>query len=203
MLTADALRVRICEMALLPQEDDNGRDLRLVRRALARDADALGELAERMRVIPRVLAAKNRRMQTCFTADDLADIAQEAFSTLWAKIESYRGDASLETFATRFALLTFMNAWRRMRRAHLSMNEEPAGAATPGETASRREWLHEALARLKPGTARVLKLREFHRLSFDEIAIEVGEPLGTVKNRYYRGLERMRSMLAGRREEMQ
>ncbi len=184
--------------------DDAGRwspshedDLELARRALESREEALERFVQRMRCIPRVLALHNRRSGSPLAREDLEDLAQETFSTVWQRLDEYRGSARLETWVTRFCLLGYQNVLRRKGRRPQALEETalPDQRSTESHPLTR---LHAALAKLESRAARTIEMRALDQLPFEEIAATFGEPVGTVKNRYYRGLERLRDILSRR-----
>ena len=90
---------------------------------------------------------------------------------------------------------------RRMRRRSASLEayqgEEgsrlPDPAAPDAEAAAvrgeRAAILREAITRLKPEHRKIVALRYFRGLSYEEVAAELGLPMGTVKNRLFRARE--------------
>lgn len=172
-------------------------DLDLVRAASARDETALESFLQRMRVIPRALEVQNRRAGSPLTPQDVEDLAQETFSTVWQRLDDYRGSARLETWVTRFCLFGFQNALRRRTtRAHALGEQSVVDERRPH--APPIEGLARALSELDERTARAIEMRELDGLPFEVIAATFREPLGTVKNRYYRGLQRLRDLLSRR-----
>lgn len=178
--------------------DERDADLELVRRARAGDSQAVERFVQRMRCIPRLLAAKNARTGHALGPEDLADLAQETFSAVWNKAGEFRGEARLETWVARFCLHLYMNALRRAARGPRALEDEepPDGAGEPAPaTDEPGRLLHAALARLPKSQLRVVRMRAYDRLPFDEIAQRAGLPVGTAKTYYYRGLERLRALL--------
>lgn len=85
--------------------------------------DAVSALADRMRCIPRMLAARNRRSGRPLSEHDLADLAQDTASAILKKLASFEGRASLETWFHRFCGFEFANAVRRSSRQPTTMSE--------------------------------------------------------------------------------
>ncbi|MEQ1710171.1 MAG: sigma-70 family RNA polymerase sigma factor [Hyphomicrobium sp.] len=70
--------------------------------------------------------------------------------------------------------------------------------ARPDEALQAKEncrQVHDALASLPEAYREVLILREFDELSYEEIAVIVGVPVGTVMSRLARARQRMRKLL--------
>src|SRR5262245_36791312 len=105
-------------------------DRALARAALAREPAALRQLIERMRAIPRILAAKNKRSGSPLRREDLDDLAQATFATFWRRLPTYRGEAPLESFACQIALYHFLNFVRKRRAALLGDDDVQAADAT-------------------------------------------------------------------------
>lgn len=132
--------------------------------------------------------------------DDLADLCQETFSLVWSKSHTYAGLAKLETWVARYCLLLFMNAVRKRRRRLASLQTDPQQVASPEVSAhlsleQTQMALSRALARLNAETAGIIKLRLLERIPFEDIASRLELPVNTAKTRYYRGMERLRSLL--------
>lgn len=173
-------------------------DAALVASVLQRVPSAVQAFVERMRCIPRILAAKNRRMGGALSPEDLADLAQEVFSALWRKVSSYSAKASLEAWAGQFCLFTYMNAYRsrRNRPSHVHFDqthhdlEDAEDVKTHGTKVVR-----DALKQLDRHVARIIQMHDFENKAFANIAREIDMPLGTVKTLYYRGLDKLREVL--------
>jgi len=83
--------------------------------------------------------------------------------------------------------------WRRRdeRTVRESPRHEPAHSSEPVEIAA----LRQALAALGDDQREAVVLREFHGLSYDEIAEAQGVPVGTVRSRLARAREALRARL--------
>ena len=108
-----------------------------------------------------------------------------------------------------YAYATLVNIchdnWRRRQRhpeqVPIGDALPPGGTVSPGEQWEQHETLEQALAELPYQQHAVLLLRYFFDLSTADTARALGIPEGTVKSTTYRGLERLREVLAATPEE--
>lgn len=135
---------------------------------------------------------------------DAEDLAQEVFITVFRSIESFRGDAKLNTWLYRVAINHCKNRIkyldRRARKGSRELEETPELAiadgggvmtpiARPDERAQGTELervVQEALGRIDPDHREVIVLRELEGLSYEEIMAITGLAEGTVKSRLHR-----------------
>ncbi|MFG0315961.1 MAG: RNA polymerase sigma factor [Planctomycetota bacterium JB042] len=179
------------------------RDLALARGALAGDAASLAAFEGRLRFVPRVLVVLNRRLGGEAGGPDLEDVAQDVVTRVWAKLSDYSGQARLETWIYPFCVNVLRNARRkvvRQARGRLDAERVPEPAEEAATPASDHAHVHEALERLGPPGADVVRQRLFEERSFPEIAERMEVPVATAKTWFYRGLESLREMLGGRDE---
>lgn len=171
-----------------------------MRQVRSGNSAAVETFVQRMRCIPRFLAARNERLGRPLAAEDLADASQQVFALIWSKAGEYRGDSSLETWVYPFCSLTLANRARRRPTSALRLDDAPREPAAPtdsrpiGESLDD-ELLLDALKRIEPLSARVIELKQFDDLTFEEIAERLAMPANTAKSRYYRGLAELREKL--------
>ncbi|MEM7308565.1 MAG: sigma-70 family RNA polymerase sigma factor [Planctomycetota bacterium] len=186
-------------MALLHRDDYD-----LVQRALALDPDATRRFAQRVACVAPFVRRFCRRGGTPVSEAVVEDIAQETYLALWRKAEGYRGTTRLESWACGFAAVE-VQRWRR-RRARSLQREQSEGAvagAVPGEVPSdTRDYLERAIERLGPPASTVIRLKHFEELTFDAIADRLSLSPNTAKSHYYRGLERLRTVIGPGREDL-
>lgn len=183
-----------------PHEDD----LSLARDAIAGRPAAVDRLVERLRCLPRILAARNRHLGRPLSDDELVDVAQATAVVVWRKLGSYAGRAALETWLYRFCELELLNAVRRKRRQPTSGAADDStlasvDAATStdvgGAAAFDEERLRTCLGRLLAEEAEVVRLKHFDELTFEDMSTALRVPSSTLKTRYYRALAKLRRML--------
>jgi RNA polymerase sigma-70 factor, ECF subfamily len=169
----------------------------LVKRAKDGDALALEALCERH--APRVekLAAHLLR-----DPEDARDAAQEALAKLCTRIKQFRGEAQFSTWLHRLTANACSDVATRQRaRACEPLLEDrrPATDADPVREADRgelRSELNRCLGEIAPDQARVVVLKDALGLSFEEISLAAGMPVGTAKCYAHRGRSRLRDKLS-------
>lgn len=174
-------------------------DFTLVQGVLSGGDDDLRHLGERLRVVPRLVAACNARLGGPLSATELPDLVQDVIVLLWRKLAEYRGDASLETWVYRIGSLELYNHLRRKRRGGVQGGEELAlvreDPSTPLEDWMLSEELQGALGRLPEGGQEVLRLKHYEDLTFREIGERMKFSTSQAKAQYYDAIERLRRLL--------
>lgn len=179
---------------MAPDPADN-EELRFVRAVLAGESRATEAFVERMRCIPRFLNHRNRQLGRPLASEDVADLSQEVFALLWSKLGEFRCEARLETWAYRFCERKILERLRGSRAAHeLDEHQTDGSLAQPGERLDRGIVL-AALEALPRDELSVVIAKHFEELSFESIGARQGASVSTVKARYYRAIERMRTRL--------
>jgi RNA polymerase sigma factor (sigma-70 family) len=121
-------------------------------------------------------------------------------------LAGWRGDGPFGAWLTRIAVrIAIRRAQKRRDVTWIDPMNPAVGVDLPGgqdpATASlraeRAAGVRAAVARLDEPYREVIALRFFGELSLEEIAIQTGRPLGTVKTHLRRGLLRLRSAVDG------
>jgi RNA polymerase sigma-70 factor (ECF subfamily) len=131
------------------------------------------------------------------------DVTQETFLRVHRALPRYstHGTARLSTWiltiASRLALNELRNARRRPVATDAAAVELSATERTDASLVERQlaAMIAAALARLSPELRAVLVLREYHDLSYGELASCLDIELGTVKSRLARARAAMREEL--------
>jgi RNA polymerase sigma-70 factor (ECF subfamily) len=137
-------------------------------------------------------------------ADVADDLLQEVFQRAWQARDRYEDQGYERAFLLRIADRLVIDKSRRSRR-EVNLDEttwhdvEPAVEADSPldelHTAETNQELTAALDQLSLNQRRVLLLRYFGDLSFEQIAAELDCPLGTALSHCRRGLQAMRKLL--------
>jgi RNA polymerase sigma-70 factor (ECF subfamily) len=178
-------------------------DEELVARSMRGDHDSFNELILRWERPIYALAYR-----TIGRDEDARDVCQETFLRAFRALPAFRGQAKFSSWLYRIALNLCRDWIRRERRAPIAQAPEGvdlmelAAAAEPSEsieTLVARKDLAQRVERLMAGLPEeqrtVIVLKEYHGLTFQEIADLLGCPLSTVKTRLYQGLSVLRREL--------
>lgn len=168
------------------------------------DAAAFAVLVVRYR--GRLVALARRMLaEGSGEADEAEDVAQEAFVAAYDKRASFRRGEPFRPWLYRIAVNRCLDRLRaRSRRPAVSDLEsvpeptEPSADPMHSLLADERDArLQEAVAGLPPKLRAVFLLRHLDDLSYDEISVATGLPMGTVKTHLFRARAHLRQALAG------
>lgn len=173
---------------------DHTEDQALVRDVLSGDARATDALVRRLACVPRILALLNQRMGNLLGPEDVSDLVQDTLASLWPRMREYTGQASLESWAYGFCFNGYMNAVRRSRHRRVEALDEEQVQSSP-RVQLDYDHLHRGLARLEEREVRVIRLKYFDGLTFDEIGTRLGISPNTAKTCHYRGMRRLETLL--------
>ncbi len=171
----------------------------LVQRTLAGDHRAFELLVLKyQRRIHRLIGRMVRDV------DLVEDIAQETFIRAFRALHQFRGDAQFYTWLYRIAVNTAKKALLELKRdptvseayfaqddddetsspkSELSTDETPESELAAREIA---EMVHAAMEALPEDLRQAITLREIEGMSYEEIALAMDCPIGTVRSRIFR-----------------
>jgi RNA polymerase sigma-70 factor (ECF subfamily) len=182
-------------------------DEELVARSMAGDTDSFNQLIVRWERPIYALAYRQIGRE-----DDARDVVQESFLRAFRALPGFKGEAKFSSWLYRITINLCRDWMRRERRAPFVQPPEGVDVAdlaaletSPAESAeaavTRKDLSrHVASAmRVLPEDQRsAIILKEYHGLTFQEIAELQGCPLSTVKTRLYQGLTVLRRELERR-----
>ncbi len=170
-----------------------------VQAALRREPAAVEWLVACLTCIPRMvqqIASRGTRLPR----SEWPDAAQDAALVVLRRLPSYHGQAPVEAWMHRIGLNAIRARARRRRPMLAGSMETLAGdGADPAErliAAEHSARLREEVDAVGGVEADVLRQRHFECLEFETIAQRTGIGIGTLRTRYYRGLERLRRRLS-------
>ncbi len=186
-----------------PQEPADS-DLRLVERTVAGDQRAYELLVIKyQRRIERLVARMVR------DTDLVADITQETFLRAYRALHQFRGEAQFYTWLYRIAVNTAKKALVDMKRNPVVTESALRGSSdsedetsfldrelisdeTPETVLAAQEIaaaVNAAMEALPEDLRQAVTLREIEGLSYEEIAVAMECPIGTVRSRIFRARE--------------
>ena len=140
--------------------------------------------------------------------EDARDVAQETFLRAFRALKGFKGQAKFSSWLYRITLNLCRDWIRRERRTPIAQAPEGvdlielAGEETVSESleelVGRKELgraVSKAMATLPEEQRTAIILKEYHGLTFQEIAELLDCPLSTVKTRLYQGLSVVRKQL--------
>jgi RNA polymerase sigma-70 factor (ECF subfamily) len=181
-------------------------DEELVARSRGGDLDSFNQLVVRWERPIYALAYR-----VIGREEEARDVAQETFLRAYRALGGFNGQAKFSSWLYRITLNLCRDWIRRERRTPVSQAPEGidiielAGETEPSESiedlVSRRELgraVAKAMALLPEDQRTAIILKEYHGLTFQEIADMLECPLSTVKTRLYQGLTVLRKQLRER-----
>ena len=132
------------------------------------------------------------------------DVAQEAFIKAYRAIDRFRGDSAFYTWLYRIAINTAKNWLVARKRRPPSSDIDAADAeqydvdsrlkeqGTPENELLREEikrTVFDTIASLPDDLRTAIMLREMEGMSYEEIAVTMDCPIGTVRSRIFRARE--------------
>jgi RNA polymerase sigma factor (sigma-70 family) len=154
--------------------------------------------------LPHLDAAYNLARWIIQNDQDAQDIVQEAFIRAFKGFHGFRGGNGRAWLLTivRNTAYTWMNKHTPDQKLVPYVEERHANIISIDQSTNesviekRRQYLGEALERLPPEFREVIILYEMEGLSYKELAIALGVPVGTVMSRLSRARRRLQQEFA-------
>jgi RNA polymerase sigma-70 factor (ECF subfamily) len=140
------------------------------------------------------------------SVEDAEDVAQDTFSQAFKGLVSFRGTSKFYTWLFRITYNLAISQ-RRKRKPALSLNSQtdsqgeitlPSDDASPMKNMEDEEGktlMDKALGLLSLDHRAGLVLKEIEGFSYEEIALSLGVPVGTVRSRLHRARLELRAIL--------
>lgn len=190
------------------------KDFKLIDRAtLENDESAFAELMSRYKKPVYHMILKMVR-----NVDDAEDLTIEAFAKAFKNLARFKKDYTFSTWLFRIATNNAIDFIRKKKLETYSLNTsftDDSGESvnidvedsdrTPDEEAintQKIELVRMFVTKLPPKYQRLVKLRYFDELSYEEIATELGAPLGTVKAQLHRARELMYELVKDKKKHI-
>ena len=199
-------------------EDLNGRfsakaieDFDLVDRAVGGDEKAFALLLQRYRRPVYHMVLKMVR-----NVDDAEDLTIEAFGKAFRSLHKFKKDFTFSTWLFRIATNNSIDFIRKRKLNTLSIDNaftDEDGQSVPmaiqdmnlnpqdeAIKAQKEEIIRVVVGMLPAKYQKLVRLRYFQELSYEEIAEEIDAPLGTVKAQLHRARELMYDLVKNKKD---
>ena len=189
-------------------------DFRLIDKAtIENDEQAYAELMKRYKKPVYHMILKMVR-----NVDDAEDLTIEAFAKAFKNLERFKKDYTFSTWLFRIATNNAIDFIRKKKLETMSLDtsyKDDSGEAVkidvednelnPMEEtikSQKIELIRIFVDKLPPKYQRLVKLRYFDELSYEEIAKALEAPLGTVKAQLHRARELMYDLVKGKEQHI-
>lgn len=177
------------------------------------DQSAFAELMERYKKPVYHMILKMVR-----NVDDAEDLTIEAFAKAFKNLHRFKKDFTFSTWLFRIATNNSIDFIRKKKLETFSLDtslKDDDGESVsidvedknlnPQEEAIKSqkvELIQMFVTKLPPKYQRLVRLRYFQELSYEEIAKELDAPLGTVKAQLHRARELMYDLVKGKKDHI-
>jgi RNA polymerase sigma-70 factor (ECF subfamily) len=180
-------------------------EIRIVRKVLAGDVNAFEQL-----VIENQKSVYNLALKIMKNESDALDVSQDVFLKAYTNLENFRGDSRFSVWLYRLAYNACIDASRKSKtgmNVSLTVQDEDSESAEldladtkplPEEETERRETQREvqaAIQELPEEQRRIIVMREFSDMAYEDIAASLGISVGTVKSRLSRARKNLAKIL--------
>lgn len=186
-------------------------DFRLIDRAVDGDDKAYARLLQRYkRPVYHTILKMVRNI------DDAEDLTIESFAKAFKNLHKFKKDFTFSTWLFRIATNNTIDFIRKKKLNTLSIENtftdddgqsvsidvEDENLDPQEETikAQKAELMQLFVDKLPSKYQKLVRLRYFHELSYEEIAVEIDAPLGTVKAQLHRARELMFELVKNKRD---
>ncbi len=179
------------EILAVPVADSGERAL--IARAAAGDREATRTLYD-------AHAARVFRLayRMCGDRDLAADLTQDVFVRVFARLDRFRGESAFTTWLHRVTVTTCLNGLRKVKRLRdreVPWDASHAETAQPASDPAMRQALATAIAALPDELRIVLVMHSLEGYTHAEVAAALGIAEGTSKSREHEARSRLRKAL--------
>jgi RNA polymerase sigma-70 factor, ECF subfamily len=181
----------------------NTDDRRLISECLKGRTESFGELV--LRYQDRLYHAT---LRIADTPEDAYDVVQDAFLNAYQSLNSFKGDSEFFTWLYRIAFNAAISQ-KRKKKPVVRLDGERDGqnaidpvdeshGIVPGDTMQQNEEetrLHAAIQKLSVEHRAVLVMKDLEGMKYEEIAVVMAIPIGTVRSRLHRARLDLRNLL--------
>ncbi len=188
-------------------------DFKLIDKAVDGDEKAYAKLLSRYKRPVYHMILKMVR-----NVDDAEDLTIESFAKAFRSLHRFKKDFTFSTWLFRIATnntidfirkkklntLSISNTYTDDDGQSVSIDVEDVNLNPQEETikAQKEELIQVFVNMLPPKYQKLVRLRYFSELSYEEIAVELEAPLGTVKAQLHRARELMYDLIKNKKEHI-
>ena len=193
------------EQAAQRRLDSRAEDMRLIAQALSGTQPAYRALLKKYHN-----QVYNVLFRMVHQRDEVEDLTQEAFIKAFASLKNFNGEYAFSTWLLRIAQNNCIDFIRKKKLQTFSIDkplqskdgeitfELPASTYEPDRVLianQRANAIEEAINSLPPKYRAVIVMRHSEEKDYQEIADELGVPIGTVKAHIFRAREMLNKAL--------
>ncbi len=185
------------------QQQRAARDLALIESYRGGRREAFDDL-----VVSYDLQVRRILTQLNVPTGDVEDLAQEVFLRIFRNLHRFRGQSSFYTWLYRITVNVFFDHNKKRKRADVRLARLQNALEDVSNVRDARsdpfricydaltqEELTKAIERLPESFRAVVAMREVDDLSYEEIALQTGVSIGTVRSRLSRARARLKELL--------
>ena len=189
------------------------RDYILVQNAVNGDQKAFAELLNNYRDSLFFMLLKMTN-----NPEDAEDLTIEAFGKAFRNLDQYTPDFAFSTWLFRIAANNCIDYLRKNRRLPMSSSgigdnetgeDSPANIPCPNPDPEEKiiakqkiKLMRDVVEKLKPHYRMLIEMRYFKEFSYEEIAVELNLPIGTVKAQLFRARDLLYNILKDAEERI-
>ncbi|MDR2010276.1 MAG: sigma-70 family RNA polymerase sigma factor [Bacteroidales bacterium] len=146
---------------------------------------------------------------------DAEDLTMETFAKAFNNLEQYTPVYAFSTWLYKIAINHSIDFARKKKVRKVSYNSnvdfnDPEGLQISSNTlspedqiikAEKKELIKDLVKKLKPRYAKLIELRYYNELSYEEISQELQLPMGSVKAQLFRAKELLTPLFAERKDQ--
>ena len=178
----------------LPQILNLDDDFSLIKRFIEGDESTFNTLVQRHKE-----KVRNIIYLTLGNNDQVDDIAQEVFLTVYKNLNSFRFESQFTTWLYRITVNKCKDYLRKIKIRNIfspiKENENELGYSPNSDDSDIKEIVHKAISKLPDKLRIPLMLKDIEGLSYQEISESIQCEIGTVKSRIFRAREGLRTLL--------
>ena len=183
------------------------RDFVIIERAVKGDQGAYAELLDLYRESIYYLVLKMVN-----SSEFAEDLTIEVFGKAFSNLKQYQPNYAFSTWLYRIATNNCIDFIRKQRisttsidnafddgegeKMHIQIKDSGLNPEEKAMKKQKAKYLREVVKKLKPHYSKLIELRYFKELSYEEIADEMEMPLGTVKAQLFRAREFLAKILS-------